>query len=97
MPKGSRQKIKKVRIQFSDKDKWDIAQYQKQIGLFNEIICKKCGRGFPIDIMEVDHIKPVSKGGKDNPSNLQLLCHTCNKKKGAKIVKPRRPSGLFGI
>jgi 5-methylcytosine-specific restriction endonuclease McrA len=44
--------------------------------------CKKCKRKFPLDILEVDHIKPVSKGGKDNPSNLQLLCPPCNKKKG---------------
>lgn len=36
--------------------------------------------------MEVDHIIPRSKRGSDNPSNLQLLCPACNKKKSAKIT-----------
>lgn len=32
--------------------------------------------------MEIDHIEPKSKGGTDDPSNLQLLCSTCNRMKG---------------
>ena len=32
----------------------------------------------------VDHIVPVAKGGTNDPSNLQLLCIPCNRKKAAR-------------
>lgn len=32
----------------------------------------------------VDHIIPLAKGGKHEPSNVQLLCPTCNVRKSAK-------------
>ena len=44
--------------------------------------CKKCGS---TENLEIDHIIPVSKGGKSTYSNLQTLCHKCNKEKGSKI------------
>ena len=34
--------------------------------------------------MEFDHIIPLSKGGKTELKNLQLLCRKCNRNKGAK-------------
>lgn len=36
------------------------------------------------DGYHVDHVYPLSLGGSNNKSNLQLLCPTCNLKKGAK-------------
>ena len=44
--------------------------------------CKMCGS---TRNLEIDHIIPIAKGGKSTPNNLQVLCHKCNKKKGADI------------
>jgi hypothetical protein len=43
--------------------------------------CAYCGSTQQI---EVDHIKPLSKGGTNDLDNLQFLCKKCNTKKGAK-------------
>ena len=32
--------------------------------------------------MEIDHVTPLSRGGTDDFSNLQLLCKACNRLKG---------------
>jgi len=34
-----------------------------------------------IGLLAIDHIYPYSKGGKTDPSNLQVLCRKCNAKK----------------
>lgn len=47
--------------------------------------CACCGEllsGF----FEIDHIKPLSKGGSNYPDNIQLLRPNCNKTKGAKLM-----------
>ncbi len=41
-----------------------------------------CGRRAGIDLMDVDHKNPFSKGGADSKRNFQLLCRTCNTRKG---------------
>src|SRR5690242_4696866 len=45
--------------------------------------CRKCRRAINL---EMDHIVPVSKGGKTEESNLQTLCRRCNRAKSRKFV-----------
>ena len=46
--------------------------------------CKICGRTDREVNLEIDHIKPIAKGGKSTYDNLQTLCVYCNKEKGDK-------------
>ena len=50
-----------------------------QILLRDEFRCQICGRSQEDGvILHIDHIKPISKGGKTIPSNLRVLCSDCN-------------------
>ena len=51
--------------------------------------CQICGASAKDGIkLHVDHIFPVSKGGKTEMSNLRTLCERCNKGKSDKIETP---------
>jgi ATP adenylyltransferase len=40
--------------------------------------CELCGVSADVRALEVDHIFPRSRGGTDDPDNLQALCYRCN-------------------
>lgn len=42
--------------------------------------CNECGTW---NDLTVDHLVPISRGGTNNPSNLQVLCRRCNARKGS--------------
>ena len=44
--------------------------------------CKTCGA---TEKLCIDHIMPLSKGGKHDEDNFQVLCGSCNSKKRDKI------------
>ena len=41
---------------------------------------------------EVDHKRPLSKGGSNGPSNTRVVTRAANRKKGAKTTTTRKPS-----
>ena len=45
--------------------------------------CRKCGSQ---EFLELDHIIPISKGGKEKESNYQTLCKKCNVSKKDKLI-----------
>lgn len=50
--------------------------------------CVRCGRGREDGVkLHVDHIVPVSRGGKSVMSNLQTLCEDCNCGKGNRYLE----------
>jgi 5-methylcytosine-specific restriction endonuclease McrA len=43
--------------------------------------CYYCGRTFPAGELTMDHIVPISRGGKSKKGNVVPACKTCNNKK----------------
>lgn len=41
--------------------------------------CVQCGSE---EKLHIDHIIPISRGGREDEDNMQVLCRTCNLKKG---------------
>ena len=44
--------------------------------------CAGCDHHFQPRNLTIDHVVPRAKGGKNDISNFQLLCHACNQLKG---------------
>ena len=44
--------------------------------------CMYCGRKVARDLFDLDHKNPVAQGGTNRKSNFQLLCRSCNTRKG---------------
>ena len=68
------QKIKRKNLHFSSL-KWKIFKR-------DNFTCQACGSQ---EFLELDHIIPVSKGGKETEENYQTLCKKCNIKKKDKL------------
>ena len=47
--------------------------------------CQSCGKTTLETNLSIDHIIPLSRGGKNDISNLQTLCLTCNQTKTNKL------------
>ena len=52
----------------------------------DKFTCQYCGASAPEVILEVDHIKPVSKGGTNELLNLVTACRDCNRGKTNKVL-----------
>lgn len=74
LTRGNLQAPKKSYIRQHTKLKWKVFAR-------DNYTCQRCGIR---EDLEVDHIRPVSKGGRDSLKNLQTLCKRCNVKKGNK-------------
>ncbi len=54
---------------------------RKKIISRDKCICQMCDKSVLKRDAQVDHIKPVNKGGLDTEDNLQLLCASCHSEK----------------
>ena len=66
----------------SDQRRLMTKELRREIMLRDNFTCQCCGKYMPDEVgLHIDHIIPVSKGGKSIASNLQVLCSKCNGKK----------------
>lgn len=62
--------------------------------------CAYCGCSLDLDTSTIDHVYPISKGGKTSWDNCTSSCRKCNHTKGSELpvgkykpsVKPKEPS-----
>lgn len=64
----------------------DGADFMFDLAVAHGYQCVKCGTKRRLGL---DHIRPVSKGGKTEFDNLQLMCKPCNEEKGTQIIDYR--------
>lgn len=67
--------VKSTRKPISKKLRFEIFKRDK-------FCCSFCGKSAPDVILEIDHIKPVIDGGKNDILNLTTACFDCNRGKG---------------
>lgn len=72
-----RARIKSIGGSYTSNDVHEMLQRQK----YKCAECKKTIRQHRQ--RHVDHIMPLALGGSNNPDNIQILCVTCNLKKGS--------------
>lgn len=70
----------------TDQRKALTKQLKDKIKKRDNYTCQECGKYMPDEVgLQIDHIIPVSRGGKSIPSNLRVLCSKCNGRKGGRI------------
>ena len=78
-PKSEKTTSKELKEKSGFGDRY-VSQTTKNLIMIRDVDCVSCGSS---ENLEIDHIKPVSKGGNSEPENLQLLCRSCNRSKRA--------------
>lgn len=78
--------VKKKRRRFATRRK----SLYSQLTMRDGGSCERCGHT-PKEgrRLHIDHIKPLSRGGTNKLSNLQLLCQPCNNRKATKTIDYR--------
>ncbi|MBF0100863.1 MAG: HNH endonuclease [Desulfobacterales bacterium] len=49
-------------------------------------ICHYCNQSFPSQLLTMDHIVPLARGGKSTKGNVVPCCKNCNNQKKQKLL-----------
>lgn len=87
-------------LTYNEIPKHGIRLTRKNIYSRDNNTCQYCGKKFPTEKLNIDHVVPKSRGGKNTWDNLACSCFKCNQKKrdrnpdeaGMKLIrKPFKP------
>lgn len=80
-----------------------VTYTRKNIHIRDNYTCQYCGS---TSTLTLDHVMPVSRGGKSSWENVVTACYPCNSRKGSRTpeeanmklaVSPKKPSILMQI
>lgn len=60
---------------------------RKNVFLRDRYSCQYCHKRFPASDLTLDHVIPVSRGGKTTWDNIVTACKKCNRRKGGRTPK----------
>ena len=66
---------------------FDVVLNRRNIYARDNNECQYCGQHFPTHELSIDHVLPVSKGGRTKWDNVVCSCVLCNNRKGGKTPK----------
>lgn len=82
----------------------EVTFCRKNVLLRDNKQCQYCGRIEPEERLTLDHVIPLSRGGKDHWTNVVVACRMCNNRKGSftpeeagmRLLRdPRTPSSVL--
>lgn len=85
--KSARRRAAKSRalIALTDEERTQITELYRRARKDKAVKCYLCGKRIPLGHRHVDHVMPLTKGGKHHPCNLAITCDSCNSSKSAKL------------
>lgn len=90
MPVRKKSSYKKVYKKYHSSDKAKKERNMRNQARRRAIRAGKVRKG---DGKEIDHKRPISKGGSNKPKNLRVVSRKTNRQGGAKITNGRKKNG----
>lgn len=74
-------------LKYDRSPKLEVRLTRKNIYERDAYTCQYCGKVFAMEKLNLDHVTPRSRGGKNTWENLVCSCIECNRKKKARTPK----------
>lgn len=84
---------RKARMRGADVSDIKVGALIRKWHLTPTFFCYYCGQKFSTSSLQVDHVLPVSKGGKHSVSNICKCCPQCNPSKGDRLISDHVVNG----